>query len=602
MSTRQELRFRSETAGPFNDSTLRTLDLTIPASVGVADLASAYVALVTSVDTTDNTDVSAGVRPVAFGHGAQEARYSQYVIVKNAWVESDILGRLDTANDVNIRCQQTDFMSRSGADQIANTVYDGTFDIDERGLYRSNFRDLRYLDASGDSFSGYDLTTGVDGRAPNLTPEIPIYLSKILPFFKNNKFPVGLAGNLKVHIEFITGTYPVIETKTYALPYYLEAEDVSGISPNTFYLSEHLRDPKGLELYGGEPVVITGDYLVPSDVSGSIQSAVIYTQPLDFTGTAGVYDMSGADITGGSGTGAIISITTTNSSVGSAASITITDGGVNYLPTDTLIIPGTQWDSDASLYIVPDIEDGDEATLTTYITGLTHNYGGEQGLVRVTVANSLDASANNVFCNATIEMAGSDADATWEITEASVVVPKLTLPKSDLDEMMKMYKGEGIVHPYFVWDSEPRTQIAGSRQDETFTLPPLTGNVLCVKPRGSYSSATGGITSFRYEVNGVKTTDLPIEPRSTLYYDSVIKTAANMPDFTLKNLDEEYRLDTNVEYTEKPLVMAQAIPLMPEQSQLQLHAEGTIVSGTLHCYKQKMRTLVLKDGGSRLEN
>lgn len=600
------VKLTSDETGPFTPTGVKVANFHIPQSLGFVDLDSAYVLLKMSADTTTNSTETTAVRQVAIGLGSDKPKYDPDVFIRNSYLESERAGRLEDHNDCNIINQVLHFGDRSGEDLQSMTAYDGTFEVDEYGIYRSNFRDLRFLDSSSDSFSNYSLTNGVDGRAPNLTPEIRVPLKSVCKMADGMKqFPLAAVGDMVLHLEFEDDTYTLLRQHDPNLEYECRGFDVSSTDArNSAVLTDHYVNPKSIGLFGGMPIHITGGY----DTSGDIVSAEMYTIPADFTATAGTYEISGAHLTETTGTGAQFTLTVTDTSYSTPdLALTIDAGGAGYHSDTVIQVNGANWGAaaDVSLFIqtyeVGTIDTGID--VNTYITGLTHNYNGEPGAIRVTWFDAIDACAGDYKANnVVLSQVANDGTPTWSISDANLVLPQLQLNKAQIEAFNKNLK-KGIEMNYMVWDSEVVNQDAANRYDRQFRLPPMCANVIGVTPRGSLFSDRDNVDKFRFKINGTITTDRDIEDKTPLYYDRVMETWNNMGR-DLKCLDVQRRLDTNTAYANnEPFIYPQPIPLMPQESQLDLNVRSsTQTAGNLYMFKQKQRTLKLNENGAQVIN
>lgn len=606
------MKIPSEYSGTLTATGTRNIDFHVPEALGFVDLDNAYLLLRMGADTAtgqDPTSLPTAIRPVAFGAGADRPKYDPDVLVRNAYMEASRVGRLEDHNDCNLINQTLHFHERAGEDLQSNTLFDGTFETDEYGRVRSNFRDIRYLEASGDSFSGYSLTGGATGenRPPVLNPEIRIPLKSVCKMADGlDMFPVAAVGDLHLHCELEDQTHELMEVDSGGDLLNLKGVDNSGVAVNEFYLSQHYYDANQIPLWGGQGVSILGG----ADVSNPIQSVTTYTIPADYTATVGTYaDLSGAQVTGGSGTGAVFTVTVADGDPYDTNPVTVAldASGDGYLATDTLVIPGTHWGSDASLYLdVRTTGPGIGSGVNANITGLVHNADGVPGQVKVTLSDSIPAGpANQTLNNLILIPVSTDGTADWSVIEANLVVPQLMMNKG-MQQQYQQELAKGIDIDYMVWDVEAANQDSGSRFNRQFTLPPMTGNVIAVTPRDNLLFPNrDNASTFRWKLNGEYTTDNAIAQKSPLYYDRVQDTFNNMGK-QLKNMDCLYRADTNRFFTAsaEPMIMPQPVPLMPEQSMLDLevYASPNLTQGNIYCYKQKRRTLKLNNNGVELMN
>lgn len=601
------VKIPSDYAGTLTANGIRLMDFKIPADLGFVDLDKAYLLLKMNADTGSGQTVASrpnAIRAVGFGAGADRPKYDPDVLIRNAYMDAANVGRLEDHNDCNLINQTLHFHERSAEDLQSNTIYDGTFETDEYGRVRSNFRDLRFLEVSGDSFTNYSLTSGVDGRKPVLTPEIKIPLKSVCKMADGlSQFPIGEVGDMHLHCELEDTTHELLNVFSGVTTSNLKGLDASGVTNASFILAEHYHDAKAVPYWGGQPVSVVSGY----DVCGHIAAVYPWTEPLDFTATAGTYTVSGADLAGGSGTGAEFTITVTDKSPYDTNQVTVAidNSGANYVATDTIVVSGTHWGSDASLYM--SLQTGGSvvgATTSGEIIGMEHNYNGVLGQVRITLSNAVPAgTAGQVLNGGLLTSIPSNGTADWSVIEANLVVPQLMMNQAELNNYRQML-AKGIDIDYMVYDVEAANVDGGSRFNRQFTLPPMCGNFIAVTPRNDYLLPYRDLaSSYRVKVNETYTTESAIAEKSQLYYDRIIQTYDNLGK-DLKNLDCEYRLDTQVAYdaSGEPFVMMQPVPLMPEQSQLDLEIHGSLTQGTIYGYKQRKRTLRLNNNGAELMN
>ena len=137
---------------------------------------------------------------------------------------------------------------------------------------------------------------------------------------------------------------------------------------------------------------------------------------------------------------------------------------------------------------------------------------------------------------------------------------------------------------------EPQQMLEATKFDRQFTLPPNTGNVICLTATDSLVSVQDNASSFRFRINGQDATVYDIEPYSSYYYDSVVELWTNMGK-TLNNLDESRNEDND--FTVPSMIYPLVVPLLPEPGffSLRIHAGALMSQKNLYAYKQVQRTL-----------
>ena len=280
--------------------------------------------------------------------------------------------------------------------------------------------------------------------------------------------------------------------------------------------------------------------------------------------------------------------------------VLFTELGDDYLPGDVLEIDDVHFgglNGENDLYI--DILSIDlpptVQVLNTVITGLTHDL--RSNTVTVTLRDQLpDSAVVNDYGDVTIRMLEANVGASppdWAIDKVFLTVPQLFPPKATVDSFMNNIRQNGIVLPWFTFIREPQQVLASTKFDRQFTLPPNTGNVICLTPNNTLVSENDNVNNFRFRINGQDASTYDIVYQSPFYYDAIVESWTNMGK-TLNNLDENRNEDVPV-FAEPPMILPTVVPLLPEPGffSLSIRANANMTQKNLFAYKQVQRTLKL---------
>lgn len=622
------VKIPSNESGNWTATTSRTINFDVPADLGVVDLDKSYLLLKMEADTND-TLVPDAVRPVALAGGSSALpAYNSSCMVKNSYLHSERAGRLEDHNDCNFLNQALDFYSESGQEKQSQTIYNGAFHWDEYGKPRSIFRELRYLEEADDAFDDYDLATGVDDMTPNLTPEIRIPLKKVAKFADGMKqAPLFAMGDTRLHVELQNNNVKVLHTyadlgETFELNGIRDISGTSDAARSTSTLTAGYYDPKNLSLWGGAPVTLaysTGDNSGSLVVETLTDKLNWYPSVPNFTRDTGDVTVSGADFTvvAGNATainGLVLNLsfenpTTDNQYTLTELSVDVCVGSAGLVVGDEFIVTGAVIGGDmtASLTFIVRDHTGIDSTpdpITTYITGLSHD--ADTGKVTVTWAEPVPSVARGQAGgeNMALTLLDVDADPTWTVTEANLVLHQLLLSPQQIEEMQKNIN-KGVDIPYMVWDREVVNVNANTTAlAQQYRLPPQCGNIVILNSNNTdLVGKTNTVTDYRFEINGTQTTDTNVSVREPLYHDRIVETWSNM-NKELKNLDERTSLDTTEEdFGEEPAIFPQPVPLMPESSIVDFRATATgMAASNMYVYKQKQRVLKLSGQNAEVQN
>lgn len=580
------LKFVSNQADTWTPTGSHLVDVDMQAGVDFSNLNDAVLMLSTVITTSESVPGPV-VRPVSIGIGRDAPEYDSDCFIRNCWMESEVAGRFDDMDEPNFLNQNLDFYSKSTEGRKAATSYNGSFLQDEYGFLRSTFRDLQKLTTRGQT-----LTTASSA----LTATLPITLGKIIPFANNNRFyPNRLMGKTTLHLEFENDAKPLVYS--YLDPSVHMCQTIGALAAdarNELYLSQRYYDPRAYNGYMNQPIEI--QYTSYFGDVGGVTGVTYYTTPSDLSGvTPGVYPIPPASVTGSAaGTGLGITVTVgAPTPVGlQVLTVAVTAPGADYGIDEILQVSGTLWgaaaDHDLFLMIQTLNSVATHETHETYISGLAHDIGTDR--VRVTLASPLPPSVTPFYGDVRFQMLAETAEPTWAIEKVQLTVPQLFPAKNEIASFLNNIKESGLEIPWMTWMREPQQMNAGLRFDRQFTLPPNTGNVICLTSVDSLVSVQDECRNFRFRINGQDATMYDIAPEGSLYYDGIVETWNNM-GAQLNNLDES-RNEDNV-FTLKPMIYSTVVPLSPEPGffTLKIRANNIMTQKEVYAYKQVQRVL-----------
>lgn len=346
------------------------------------------------------------------------------------------------------------------------------------------------------------------------------------------------------------------------------------------------------DLESGMEVTISGTIysVAGTPVVESVKYKIIVLSPTTFS----LYDLDGVtpvNVTAFVG-GGLINYPTDGLQ---KLTVAITAAGNGYGESDVLTVSGIHFGGTAAYQLKIVVQELDPAPTNghfdAYITALEHDETTD--VISVTLSAPLPVSPNNHYGNISIQMMDKALIAeepTWNITKVQLTVPQLFPGKQVMDSFMKNVKENGVVIPWFTWIREPQQMLEATKFDRQFTLPPNTGNVICLTATDSLVSVQDNASSFRFRINGQDATVYDIEPYSSYYYDGVVELWTNMGK-TLNNLDESRNEDND--FAVPSMIYPLVVPLLPEPGffSLRIHANAVMSQKNLYAYKQMQRTL-----------
>ena len=168
---------------------------------------------------------------------------------------------------------------------------------------------------------------------------------------------------------------------------------------------------------------------------------------------------------------------------------------------------------------------------------------------------------------------------------------------------MDMKLKKGVSMPYTTYHLE-RVNVnqvgANLTYDRQFEIEPNCMNAMIITPIVSqddhFISRRDNLEQYRFNLNGIDTTNRDIMPYAPLYYDRVIASSAS-GNLKLNNLI----LNRGTSSETSTLILPQPIPLIPKFQTLQLHAQQNSNASNsnkiLHLFKQVQKELKLTNSG-----